>query len=128
MEMAARRPGVDGVVFGRVDFVGSIGRDRDTINDDEITAYIVDVAARCTRAGLNLVVGGGVCRDAVPALRPIRATHLTRFETRKVVFAASALDEPSIEQGLLNAVHLELLWLIDKREYYGRFAAKTKAH
>ncbi len=119
IELAARRPGVDGVVFGRVDFVGSLGADRDSINDDAITDRIVDVAERCRSNGLDLVVGGGVSRDAIPALRRVRQTHLSRFETRKVVFQASALDEPSIEQGLLNAVHFELLWLINKREYYG---------
>src|ERR1019366_665846 len=42
-DLASSPAGVQGVVFGRVDFCGSLGLDRDAINDDTVTEYVVDV-------------------------------------------------------------------------------------
>jgi len=117
--LASSSPGCDGVVFGRVDFSGSIGVGRDGIESEPITTRAEAAATVCKQAGLDFVVGGAVSFDALENMKRFGAIHLSRFETRKVVFTGDALSRPELEQALKDAVHFELLWLLNKRDYYG---------
>jgi len=118
--LAAGRPGVDGIVFGRVDFSRSMGVSRTGIESADVTDKVLTLSRLCKEKGLDFVVGGAISIDALDNLRRFRRSYLTRFETRKIVFDGSALDESvDVHTGLVDAVHFELLWLINKREYYG---------
>lgn len=111
--------GLDGLVFGRVDFVGSKGLERGSVNSKQVLDSVVEVAEYLRSKNKELVVGGGVSKDSLEFLRHVKQVHMTRFETRKVVFSSEALSTSGIEKGLLDAVHFELLWLLNKKEYYG---------
>ena len=106
------------VVFGRVDFVGSLGWPRDSINLQKTTDYALEIAKLCKKADKQLVMGGGVSIESIDAIRQVQAIRLDRFETRKVVFDAGKALALDIEEGLVDAVHFELLWLLNKRDYY----------
>jgi hypothetical protein len=110
--------GANGVVFGRVDFVGSMGWARDSINKQQTTDFAVETAKLCKKADKQLVMGGGVSIESIDAIRQVHEIRLDRFETRKVVFDAKTALAADIEEGLVDAVHFELLWLLNKRDYY----------
>lgn len=119
LEIASVKQGCQGLVFGRVDFSGSIELGRDGIESEDVSQAVEAAARACARVGLEFVVGGAVSIDARANLQRFKAIHLDRFETRKVVFSGAALDSPDLAEALRQAVHFELLWLLNKREYYG---------
>lgn len=112
---------LNGIVIGRVDFVGSLGLSRDSINTDEILNYALDLAVKAKSAGLKVVVGGGVSVDSKPFFKAFPKGHLDRFETRKVIYQCpDAISNPEI--AFIKAVEFELMWLKNKRNYYSAIA------
>jgi len=111
---------INGWVFGRVDYTLSCGMLRESINDNEkVTKDIIDVAKVAKENKLNLVVGGGVSIDAINIMAQIKKIKLDRFETRKIIFSDESLNAPNLKDGMLDAVNFELLWLKNKKNYYG---------
>ncbi|HUD91918.1 aldolase [Sphingobium sp.] len=126
MGEVAEKGGV-GMVFGRVDFAGSMGHTRDFVNTDEMAGYVNTVADLCRERGLELVIGGGVSPASVPLLSDARARRLDRFETRKVIFDGSVLENGDAAAGMELAIEFELLWLKNKRDYYKSISAEDEA-
>lgn len=111
--------GIDGLVFGRCDFVMSKGGSGlQDINEQYVTDAGCNISSLCKNSGLEFIVGGGVSKDALDVIRKMNSVHLTRYETRKICFSGDSINYSNVEQALLNAVQFELLWLKNKRDYY----------
>jgi hypothetical protein len=118
---------IAGIVFGRVDFSGSMGLGREGIESPEITEKVKEISKLSKNHNLDLVMGGAISSDALNNVKAVNDVYLTRFETRKVVFESNAVNRDSIQNGLLNAVHFELLWLLNKRDYYASITKEDQA-
>lgn len=127
LDAAAKSEIIKGVVFGRVDFVGSMGLSRDSVNSSEVLEKILKVSDVAKKRNLDVVVGGAISVDAIPFLREIKSLHLTKFETRKIIFDGNAVNSGEIEAALLQAVEFELLWLKNKQKYYSLMSKEDDA-
>lgn len=107
-----------GVVLGRVDMTGSMGLTREDINSEEVLNIAHVISEKMMKANKDLVIGGGVSAHSLPFFKKL--PYLSRFETRKIIFdAKKALNDPYADKGILKAVGFELMWLKNKREFYG---------
>ena len=57
--------------------------------------------------------------DAINIMQQIKEIKLDRFETRKIIFSDQSLTALNLKEGMLDAVSFELLWLKNKKNYYG---------
>ena len=109
---------IGGVVFGRVDMTGSMGMSREDINSEKILDIAKVISAKMQKANKDMVVGGGVSAHSLPFFREM--PYISRYETRKIIFdAPKNLNDSKPENGILKAVGFELMWLKNKKEFYG---------
>lgn len=117
---------LDGVVLGRVDMTGSMGLTREDINSNEILSIAKVMSKKMQTINKDMVIGGGVSAHSLPFFKEL--PYLSRFETRKIIFdAQSALKDSNSDKGILKAVGFELMWLRNKREFYGMIYREDEA-
>ncbi len=118
LDLVSESSYLSGVVFGRVDFSSSLNKGREIIDSDYVKEVVIDVSRKCKERGIEFVLGGGISAKSIDFLLQLSQVHLTRFETRKCIFDPVILNRGDASTVLLQAVHLELLWLNAKRNYY----------
>jgi 4-hydroxy-2-oxoheptanedioate aldolase len=112
---------LNGIVMGRVDLSGSMGLSRDDVNCEPIFKLTKELFTKAKNRvnPLECAVGGGVGKDAIPFFRKLSRELVDRYETRKVIFQCPGAFGENAETGILKAVGFELMWLKNKRDYYG---------
>jgi len=110
---------LDGIVLGRVDMSGSMGLTREDINSEAVYDVAESLFTQAKPRGLECALGGGVSADSLDFMRRLPEGHLDRYETRKVVFGCPEALGEDADKGILKAVGFELMWLKNKRDFYG---------
>lgn len=109
---------LDGIVMGRVDLTGSMGLTRGDTNSQAILEITRELFKKARKNNLECAVGGGVSALSLPFFREL-GDLIDRYETRKVIFQCCDVLSERAAAGILKAVGFELMWLKNKRDYYG---------
>lgn len=115
-----------GIVLGRVDMTGSMGMTREDINSEKIFDIAKDLFVKAKRKNLECVIGGGVSAASLPFFKRLPQGTIDRYETRKVIFQCPEALNSNADKGILKAVGFELMWLKNKREFYGMIYDEDK--
>jgi hypothetical protein len=116
---------VDSIVFGRVDFVSSLNKDRNHVNSDEIKDILFDVFTKAKKQNINCCLGGSISIDSKKIIKDlIYSNLLDYFETRYVIFDTKAINFENFDKILELAMLFELEWLRFINNKYTLYANK----
>lgn len=111
---------LSGIVFGRGDMINSMGLAKDYINSEEILEMANNLAIKTSKLNKKFIVGGSVSTRSLPFFERMPKNALHKIETRKIIFdAQKLLKNKNAQEGILKAIEFELMWIKNKRDYYG---------
>jgi hypothetical protein len=103
---------VDFVTVGRVDFVGSLGKDRNFVDTDEMYKIVKDIFTSARSKNTMCYVGGAVSINSKDFISKLIAEDLLdKFETRYIIYDVHQIDMNNFEKLLYLGNVFEVEWL-----------------
>ncbi len=114
------------ITFGRSDFAGSLGLKKQDVDSKDLMDFVEKVGIKAKQNDLKFAVGGNITTNSIEPLKSLFYKNLLdKYETRKVVFHASSLENTPAE-GIKLALEFELLWLKSKQRFYSKIKEEDK--
>jgi hypothetical protein len=111
-ELSTEFKNLDFVTVGRVDFVGSLNKDRGFVNSDEMYNMVHNVFKKAREENTKCYLGGAISIDSKDFIgRLIGEGLLDKFETRYIIFDVHKIDFSKFEELLHLANVFEVEWL-----------------
>jgi len=116
---------IDFVTVGRVDFVGSIKKDRSYVNNENMYDMVVNIFNKAKEYNKKCYLGGGISIDSKEFINKLISLELLdKFETRYIIFDVKKINFEQFEKLLYWANVFEVEWLKFISERYGKLFNK----
>ena len=113
---------LNAVTVGRSDLSSSMGIERKDIESEPVFNATRELLQKSRAQGIVTNFGGNIGIESIPFI--LRMSDVAdRFETRKVVITMDN-DEKKLKKAIHKALNFELLWLLNKQNYYSRLSTE----
>lgn len=116
---------LNALMVGRSDLSASMGIERKDIESTPVFNATRDLLKKSKEAGLVTNFDGNIGIESIPFIIGM-SDVANRFETRKVVIAMDN-NEEHLKNAIHKALNFELLWLLNKKNYYTRLSLEDEA-
>lgn len=117
---------LDGIVLGRVDMTRSLGLPRTYENTDKILNIASELFTKAKTKSMECCLGGGVSAETIPFMNKLPESSIDKYETRKIIFKCPEALGENAATGIMKAVNFELMWLKNKKDFYGMIQAEDE--
>ncbi len=116
---------IDFVTVGRIDFVGSLDKNRDYVNSDEMYKIVEHIFNIVKKYNKKCYLGGGISIDSQEFIEKLKNLNLiNNYETRYIIFDINKVKDYKYSLYLANLFEIE--WMKYIRCQYLNHADKDK--
>ncbi len=120
-------PELDFITLGRVDFVGSLNKDRNYVDSNEILEIAKNIFKEAKKNNILCCLGGAISIKSKEFIRSlVEENLLDKFETRYIIFSTKNLDIEKLDEMLFLANVFEVEWLKYISNRYLSYSNKDK--